>query len=185
MSIWPSPRIYEPASRFPFRWRSSRTNQDAVAPANTACSRRRRCDRDAPRLMPRRYTDGARKTSDRLYPGSLPFLGVHRGVGLLRNVLACCGYGRASRFRSWSRHRRRPRASGCCDHRDRLRHVGVVNRSIGVRSSGGARGCVVEHRRFLHRFDVRGAGRRGGTRRGAGQGSTFWGRHGCVRVAPL
>ena len=47
--------------------------------------------------------------------------------------------GRASRFRSWSRHRRRTRASGCCDHRDRLRHVGVViAASVCVRAAARA-----------------------------------------------
>jgi hypothetical protein len=54
-----------------------------------------------------------------------------------------------------------------------------------VRSSGGARGCVVEHRQFLHRSAVRRGGRRQWSRRAAGQGPTFWGRHGWVGVAPL
>ena len=104
------------------------------------------------------------------HPGKLRLLGVHRGVVLLRDPLVARG--RGARFgvvisvAATSKEKEHLAAAAI-----ELIWVTSASSSNGRALSGsGARPCVVEHRRFLHRSNVRGGVVAGGRVEGCADG---------------
>ena len=104
------------------------------------------------------------------HPGRLRLLGVHRGVVLLRDPVVARG--RGARFgvvisvAATSKEQEHLAAAA-------IGLIWVTSASSSNRralSGSGARPCVVEHRRFLHRSNVRGRAVAGGRVEGCADG---------------